>query len=246
MRHSFTLREVCCGLTCLVLLAGCRSNQEADSWFPLESGREWHYQQTREWGQERTVSRYEVRNLEPQIVPSLGDDYKDRMVFIRRTLNGTDYYIDRSEQGIQRVGKRVLIETYPQVDAFPRTIIPNSESFEDGLSWEVETQPYVLASTASHIPWNPATHRLNMLFEIVDMDSEIETPAGVFKHCLKIQGQAKISVYADPRLGYQDVQIKQTEWYAKGVGLVKLVRDEPLSLEMYQGGSITLDLISTQ
>ena len=49
-------------------------------------------------------------------------------------------------------------------------------------------------------------------------------------------------MYVDPRLGYQDILLTQKEWYAPGVGLVKLIREEPLDLPMFKGGSIMMEL----
>lgn len=35
--------------------------------------------------------------------------------------------------------------------------------------------------------------------------------------------------------GYRDIQIRTTEWHAPGIGLVKLVREEPLDTDVFQG-----------
>ena len=59
---------------------------------------------------------------------------------------------------------------------------------------------------------------------------------------LRVEGSAQLSLYSDARLGYQEIPIKTTEWYAPGVGLVKLVREEPLDTEVFEGGTITLAL----
>lgn len=232
-----------------VLLTACQQQPETSRWFPLQDGRSWHYQQTRIWGDDKRVSRFsvETRELNEQEASffarhSIDTDH----LYVRRTSNGTDYYVAASPEGIERVAKKVLIEHLPRLDKTPRLILPDEVDLDTGAAWEVETQPYILASTAPHIPWIADANRFAMMYEVVDMDATVETAAGTFKHCIQVQGQAKISFYADPRLGYQDMYLTQTEWYARDIGLVKLVRDEPLDLEMYQGGTLTLELIQYQ
>lgn len=234
----------------VVTSSGCTSKEEEASWFPLSEGRSWTYQKTWVHAGESRVSRYSIEtkqlNAEEknQIAAQVGEEAS--RIALRQTSSGTRYYLASNEEGIFRVAKQVLIEKQPRFDPVPKMVLPSEVDLDVGATWEVETQPFALASTAAHIPWLPEANRFGLMYEIVDMDATVETVAGTFQHCIQVQGQAQISFYADPRLGYQDLLIQQTEWYAKGVGLVKLVRDEPLDLEMYQGGQVILELISYQ
>ena len=51
-----------------------------------------------------------------------------------------------------------------------------------------------------------------------------------------------INVLADARLGASEVVVHHTEWYAPGVGLVKLHRVEPLETTAIVGGEVTMEL----
>ena len=230
-----------------IWLQGCESRQEPSVWFPLLEGKQWVYQETRLRAGEKSVARLEVESRalpEFEQAAFARNGFEPEQVYVRHTSSGTDYYLAVSPEGIQRVAKRVIVESRARFDNTPRLVLPDAVDLGVGATWEIETQPYVLASTAAHIPWLPEANRFSLMYEIVDMDATVETVAGRFEHCIHVQAQAKISFYADPRLGYQDIQITQSEWYAKDVGLVKLVREEPLDLEMYQGGTLTLELIS--
>jgi len=44
--------------------------------------------------------------------------------------------------------------------------------------------------------------------------------------------------------GFVNVPVVQTEWYAPGVGLVKLERTETIGKSIYVGGKFSLDLES--
>lgn len=247
--HPRLLLPVFLCLSCLgSMLSGCQQKQEYSQWFPLQPGKRWVYQETRVWSGEKSIRRFEVESR------SLPDHeqaaFKKRgldpeRVFVRHTSSGTDYYLHVSPEGIQRVAKRLLIESRAQFEKTPRLVLPDHVDLGKGATWEVETQPYVLASTAAHIPWAADANRFSLMYEIVDMDATVDTATGQFEHCIQVQAKGKVSFYADPRLGYQDTIIQQTEWYAPNIGLVKLVRDEPLNLEMYQGGTLTLELIDS-
>jgi hypothetical protein len=85
-----------------------------------------------------------------------------------------------------------------------------------------------------------------MSYRIAAEDETVVVPAGKFEHCLLVEGMATLTLFADPLTGYQDVSIKTREWYAPGVGLVKLERTEPLDTRVYKGGSYLFELVSTE
>jgi hypothetical protein len=67
-------------------------------------------------------------------------------------------------------------------------------------------------------------------------------PAGRFEKCLRLEGTGLLHVLADARVGASEVPVTHTEWYAPGVGLVKLVRSETLDTQAIVGGTITMEL----
>ena len=52
------------------------------------------------------------------------------------------------------------------------------------------------------------------------------------------------TVLADARIGASEVPITQTEWYAPGVGLVLLEREEKLDTLQIVGGKVRMQLLS--
>jgi hypothetical protein len=49
-------------------------------------------------------------------------------------------------------------------------------------------------------------------------------------------------LFVDAVRGFVDLTLTNREWYCKGVGLVKVERDEPLSSMLWSGGKITMEL----
>lgn len=83
-----------------------------------------------------------------------------------------------------------------------------------------------------------------MNYRIASQDETVVVPAGKFEHCLLVEGDATLTMFADPMTGYTDIPVKTREWYAPGVGMVKLERTEPLETSVYKGGRYVFELIS--
>ena len=159
---------------------------------------------------------------------------------MRRTSAGTDYYIGRDDTGVYRVAKRTIVELKPRPDKSPRWIL--RRPFQVGNTWSQETHPYVLRRLQPYEERLARNIQFKMAYQIDASNDTVQVPAGRFENCIRVDGDAQLTVYADGRTGYQDIEINTSEWYAPGVGLVKLVRTEPLSGEVFAGGSIVIEL----
>jgi hypothetical protein len=234
------MRSLVVGI-CIFCLTACSGEDSQTNYFPLKEGLSWEYKVTKDLVSERQSERYSVINIGAVDLPG---DYSGEPVFIRKTSDGTDYYILQDDAGSHRIAKRIVIENNPRFDQEERKILPGPKDLELGRFWTVETQPYTLRSVEFHSLPNPGLKRFMMSNEITAIDATVSVPAGVFENCIEVTGQGEISMYVDPRLGYQDILMTQKEWYAPGVGLVKLVREEPLDLPMFKGGTVSFELVS--
>ena len=112
-----------------------------------------------------------------------------------------------------------------------------------GTQWEASTVAYILRqrnSVMKELRYN--SKPLMMKYRIGALAQKIETPAGTFEGCIRVEGEAKIKLYVDAELVWRDVPIFSTEWYCPGVGLVRVERVETSPSRLLQGGSMTLDL----
>lgn len=225
-------------LSILLLLQGCSEHKEV-GYFPVGEGLKWRYQITETLAGKASQRELTIENLGPV---QLRGEYSDDPVTHRRTSDGTDYYILQDDTGSYRIAKKTLIEYRPRFDPELVRILPNEKDMEIGRSWTVPTKPYALHRKASYAVPDPAARELNMMFEIKAKGQKVEVPFGEFENCVVIEGKALLTLYVDPREGYQEIEITQTEWYAPGVGLVKLKREEPLDTDIYQGGVIIFEL----
>jgi len=222
-----------------VIVAAC-DNRLENNYFPLEKGLSWDYKRSQTivgqaWPE---VDEFSLRNLGREQINNAASSHA---VFVRRTSDGTDYYLSDTAEGIRRVAKRTVVETKPRFDSDLRIVLPSKEKLKFGNIWNVESGPYVLHTRPGYSA-DLSDNRFKMAFEVIDLEATVDVPAGRFEGCLKIEGYASIRLFADARIGFVDVPITQTEWYAPGVGMVKLERDEPIDGVFYVGGKVTLEL----
>lgn len=225
------------------LLWGCSSEIPEYDYFPLQEGVTWNYKVTEDLTDYRIERDLSISNLG---AANLDGDYANEPVFQRRTSDGTDYFILSDDSGFYRIAKRTLIEFEPRYEPSEVRVFPNLADLDLGRVWSSTTRAYALHSVATFAVEDPGGKDVEMEYEITALDARITVAAGDFENCVEVTGTAIFPLYADPRLGYQDVYLTQKEWYAPGVGLIKLTRDEPLDLDMFKGGSITFELISIE
>lgn len=237
-RFYQTFKRLSLAVICMVV-AAC-GNPAPSGYFPLEAGLSWTYKRSQALPKQvrPNVNVFTIKNTGTDEIKN-GD--VSHAVFIRRTGDGTDYYLSDTDAGIMRVAKRTVIEIKPRFDENLRTVLPSEEKLAVGYIWNVETGPYMLRTRPGFIA-DLSDKRFKMSFEVLELNSTVDVPAGRFEDCLKIEGYSSVRLYADPRTGYVDVPITQTEWYAPGVGMVKLVRDEPIDGSFYVGGTISMEL----
>lgn len=223
-------------LFCLSLLAAC-DQPASDDYFPLNQGLRWEYQVT--------IEHPERLDTQSLMIESKGQTrLKQEIVSIRATSDGTDYYLAQRADGIYRLAKRSLVEAEPRLDPSPRMVLPLPIAQAKGKTWSLITQAYLIERVFEGQDVMTADMlQFPMTYSVLSVDESVEVAAGRFSHCILVEGQADLSLYADARKGNSIVPITTREWYAPGVGLVKLEREEPLDTEVYKGGKITMELL---
>lgn len=224
-------------------LWGCSTEIPEHEYFPLQAGVTWNYKVTEDLTDSRFERVFSITNLGSA---NLGGTYENEPVFQRRTSDGTDYFILSDDSGFYRIAKRTVVEIEPRYEPSEIRVFPSPGDLDLGRVWSSTTRAYALHSVATFAIEDPGGKDIEMEYEITALDAEISVPAGTFENCVEITGTAVFPLYADPRIGYQDIYLTQKEWYAPGVGLVKLTREEPLDLEIFKGGSITFELTSLE
>ena len=227
-------------LLAAALLAGCGGPPSSLSYFPLEAGHRWAYDLSSEW-ENNTVEH------EPLLLSALGEESMEAggRAWRRRSDSGVDYWLRFDETGIFRVATKTDLQADPQADKPGRYVLKMPLAV--GTSWQAPTTTYLLRRNADFPPEIRHSHKpVLMNYGIEALGQPVTTRAGSFADCIKVAGSAVIKLFADPVVGFRDLPLTSTEWYCKGVGLVKMQRDEPAKSTFLTGGTMTLELTEWQ
>lgn len=220
------------------LLVAC-SGGESPVYFPLGGSQHWQY---------RYVETSPLVNAEEHFdIDNAGSRSRNgERHYLRRTGNGSEYWLKIDGGDLLKVATRTAVEEVPTDDAAAMKVMPLKPALDD--RWTILSQPYILerAEPFRERFVHDESKRFELHQRVVSLTEEVTVPAGTFKDCLKIEGEALIHVLADPRLGGSPVPIRQTEWYAPGVGLIKLQRVEELGTAQIVGGEVLMELEAFQ
>lgn len=220
-------------------LSGCGGAATGSSYFPLEAGHRWTYEVRTEW--ENLVVEREQRVLSTHGRESIdgGDAWR------RRSDSGVEYWLRVDDSGVYRVASKSDLDAEPRADAQRRYVLKTP--LAAGTTWQATTTAYLLQRRQEFPREIRHTHPpVNMVYTIEAVGERVETRAGRFDDCLRVRGQAQMRLFADPVVGWRDLPLTTTEWYCKGVGLVRLVREEPAQSTFLAGGTLTMELTSWQ
>lgn len=232
------MHRLACALSCCALLSAC-SRPPGSELFPLDGGHRWTYQVRSDFENNTTET-------ETRVLRSLGrDGLADGSAWRRRSEDGVDYWLRSDETGIYRVASKTDLDEEPTKDAAPRYVL--KAPLAVGTGWQASTTAYLLRRRQEFPPEIRHSHpNIPMNYTIEALDEAVKTPAGDFTGCLRVRGIATLRLFADPVVGWKDMPLTTREWYCPGVGLVKLVREEPAHSTFLAGGTLTMELTEWQ
>ena len=237
MRAAVTVQAL---VASFMLLAGCNPPPASSPYFPLDAGHRWVYDQTSEW-ENNTVEH------EPVVLSTVGEQAlaQGGVAWQRRSDSGVDYWLRADATGVFRIASKTDLDADPVPDPTPRYVL--KAPLAVGTSWQASTTTYLMRRNADFPPEIRHSHKpVLMTYRIEALGEPVATRAGQFTDCIRVQGQAVLKLFADPVTGFRDLPITSTEWYCKGVGLVKLQRSEPAKSSFLTGGVMTLELTEWQ
>ncbi len=221
-----------------LLAAGCSREPSGDSYFPLDIGARWQYDVASDINGVLTHDTY-ITRVDRTIDYEGGDQVWVRRVEAPGNI-GIEYWLRKDKVGIARIAKRTDVEEQAKLDSNARTVLKLPVTA--GASWMVPTEPFVIAPKTDLGQRELKMPKVLMTYTIEAVDETVTVPAGTFKNCARAVGVGNLPLYIDAVQGFTDIPITNREWYCKGVGLVKVERDEPLTSILWSGGKITMEL----
>lgn len=203
---------------CLFFVSSCDAPDT--DYFPTTPGYEWAYD----------IVRSNPESLDPvtqkSIVRNLGIETIDGVPYYPKIYaNGRKYLFAKSADGISRVAPGEsganLVIGYP---------------LNAGSEWRAATRLYLFDLPKKlENSWDRISSRLTLDYGITSLDDAVEVPAGYFTNCLRLDAIGFLALPRRLMLGVRYIKVEQTEWYAPGVGLVKMTRNEYALPNLYPG-----------
>jgi hypothetical protein len=234
VRVSCRVSRALCAVLALTVVTACKP--AGTNYYPLEAPRWWHYAVRESILDEQHQSRYLMQNA--GLAPGL-----DNTVYLQTAQTGSADFLRYHGAGVERIASLRPGMHGPQPDPKPRVVLP--EALTVGTRWQVRST-IALAESRTFEPRDriiPRRLPVELDKKIVADDAELEIAAGHFQHCLLIEGQGLASVPTDRGNGAASVAVAVSEWYAPGVGLIKLERRESSDSSFLKAGEQSWELL---
>ena len=199
----------CLGALVLLLVSSCSSTETG--YFPTAPGHEWTYDIRRivpEFN-EPIVQKSIVRNLPARTVG-------DITYYPKAYANGSIRHFTRSAEGISRGNPGH--DSADPVIGYPLSV---------GSEWSAGSRLYLFDLPKKlEGAWDRISSNLELDYTITSLDDPVDVPAGYFPRCLRIDAIGFLDLPSRLMLGIRIIKVEQSQWYAPGVGLVKMTRKE--------------------
>ena len=221
-------------IACVLLLAsGCGQSDRA--YYPTETGRWWYYETRAEVRSETNRQRLFVANLK-----------REGERLIQRRQAGQQHVYTITPEGLQHEGfSEGGAGDTSAVQATQHLVLPAKPA--TGQQWIFKSRLRVIDSRTfapedrlARLPLN-----LDMQATVAALDDTVEAPTGRYTQCLRIDSSGRMNVPVDHAQSFVEVIAEQREWYAPGVGLVRLERKERSDSTFLQNGSYVQELLAT-
>ena len=215
----------------ILLLTACST--ESTSYYPFDVVNNWYYNG-------KQVSRIADESIK-YVVSNFGSTrIQEAEVRVQRTLSGNEHYFGEDVDGVFQIGylpqgkeKPVLFDNKRYVFRFP---------LNTGTSWEDTLSTLTLRSGG---PRGVIIREdVPVTATLTSIDDKIEVPAGIFRNCLRVEktGEKLIQDGEYQYIPELMISLKETNWYAPGVGLVKTSRVEETDHKLLGRGEWELEL----
>lgn len=216
-------------------LPGCKT--DSTDYYPLDAPRWWYFAVDATVLDEAQHSRYLMQNA--GLAPGM-----DNTVHLQTAQAGSADFLRRQDGGVARIASLRPGMRGPRSDSPPRVVLP--ALLKPGSAWQTHSTLALVESRTFEPRDRLIPRRLPVTLEmrVVGMDATVEVAAGRFADCLEVEGQGVAEVPTDRGNGTASVAVEVREWFAPGIGLVKLERRETSTSTFLKDGQQHWELLA--
>ena len=217
----------------IIGVAGCADS--ATGFYPLNAGRWWYYRTETTILDDKREQRFLVANLGR-------GEHAGEKVYLQRQSAGRELYFQRTSRGVERVGTRVGVGESPTLES-PTLVLP--ADLELASSWTTTSRLALIESRtfARQDKLRNINLPVDLTISMASIDETISVPAGTFESCIRLDGTGTRTVRTDRGNANATVTVILQEWYAPGIGLVKMTRSENSESPFLKTGYFTQELL---
>ena len=163
-------------------------------------------------------------------------------VYLQRQSAGRELYFQRTSRGVERVGTRVGVGESPTLES-PTLVL--SADLELASSWTTTSRLALVESRtfARQDKLRNVNLPVDLTMTVASIDETTSVPAGTFKSCIRLDGKGGRTVRIDRGNASATVTVILQEWYAPGIGLIKMTRSENTESPFLKTGCFTQELL---
>ena len=221
----------------MLVVAGVGCGKADESYLPLEIGL-WRYYETQTKVLDDTKTQRIIAGIAEISESNKGE------VYVHRQAPDQDTYLQISADWIVRLARKdrtTLAETW---FVEPVKILPTQVMLDE--TWQVRSELALIESRtfARQDKLRNRVIPLKLSVKVVALNEVISVPAGSFENCLRVESQGSVKIRTDRGNASAEVLVSQTDWYARGVGLIKSERFETSESPFLKPGSYRQDIIA--
>ena len=210
------MKSFCYSLLFFFLLFSCNKNEHFSS---LKTGQTLHYD-IKFIDKEKITKKYKQSYF-------LKESDKKKSVLVRSDGKVIEYEKEPQRLILKDVQYLFpgLVDRPQEKLEFERENIVYQMSLEKNKSWNTNDLTTLVVKLGYDRIYRTLLP-INIENKLISLNETVKIKNKILKNCLKIKGFGQTSFFPGAPLGKIDITIKKTEWYAPGLGLVKLIREE--------------------
>ena len=211
----------------LLINLGC--SEDKNDFFPLKKGKFWSYDIEILPNIEDKVF-YKKNSFSLPKINLASDNKTSKVVHPILREDNSIYYYSKNHNGVYREALQLNGNSAVTYESEKKYVL--KYPIEVGNKWNSQSKTFLILRRYPYFDYR-ATTDFKINYEIKSVNETIKVPAGKFKNCVKLEGKGNATFIGDREIGLIKISINTTEWYAPGVGLIKIVRNEETDSDLF-------------